>query len=82
MRSGTADTSNALIGLRALRADGSVYGKIVTVYNFGASDIIEIEKPNGKLEMLPAKEPYLGRVCAEEGYVTVQPPEYVEAKPE
>ncbi len=82
VRPGAPKISPALVGLLAKRADGSVYGKIVALYNFGANDIIEIEKQNGKLEMLPAEEPYLGRVYIEDGYVTIMPPEYVEATPE
>lgn len=71
-----------LVGLSAKTPDGRVYGKIVAVQNFGAGDIIEIEKTNGKLEMLPLQEPYVTTVDTQAGYVIIEPPEYIEAKPE
>lgn len=36
-----------LIGLQAVGLDGHVYGRVVGVENFGASDLIEIERPEG-----------------------------------
>jgi 16S rRNA processing protein RimM len=42
-----------LIGLPCEAADGSSLGIIVAVENFGAGDILEIEKPDGKRAMVP-----------------------------
>ena len=42
-----------LIGLPCLTADGEAVGAIVAVENFGAGDILEIEKPDGKRFMVP-----------------------------
>jgi 16S rRNA processing protein RimM len=42
-----------LIGLPCEAADGASLGTIVAVENFGAGDILEIEKPDGKRAMIP-----------------------------
>ncbi len=42
-----------LIGLAALDTAGGVLGTVVAVENFGAGDIIEIARPDGKTFMVP-----------------------------
>ena len=42
-----------LIGLAAVSTDGAAIGRVVAVENFGAGDILEIEKVNGKRFMVP-----------------------------
>lgn len=42
-----------LIGLPAVSTDGEALGSVVAVENFGAGDVIEIERPNGKRFMVP-----------------------------
>lgn len=42
-----------LLGLPALAETGEVIGHVCAVENFGATDIIEIEKPDGKKFMVP-----------------------------
>ncbi len=42
-----------LIGLSAVLRDGQAIGTVVAVDNFGASDVIEIERPGGKRFMVP-----------------------------
>lgn len=47
-----------LIGLAAVSTDGSALGQVVAVENFGAGDVIEIERPSlngntGKRFMIP-----------------------------
>lgn len=42
-----------LLGLPCISTDGSDLGKCVAVENFGASDVLEIEKPDGKKFMVP-----------------------------
>ena len=44
---------NDLIGLDARLKNGSVYGQVIGVYNFGAGDIIELKKIDDSEEMLP-----------------------------
>jgi len=42
-----------LIGLAAVSTDGAALGTVVAVENFGAGDVIEIERPTGKRFMVP-----------------------------
>ena len=42
-----------LIGLPAVSTGGEGVGTVVAVENFGAGDVIEIEKPDGKRFMVP-----------------------------
>lgn len=42
-----------LIGLPCISTDGSAIGQVAAVENFGAGDILEIEKPGGKRFMVP-----------------------------
>lgn len=45
-----------LLGLRAVSSEGDLLGRVVAVENFGASDVVEIERPNGKRFMVPMTE--------------------------
>ena len=45
-----------LIGLAALSDAGEALGTVVGVENFGAGDILEIERPGGKRFMVPMTE--------------------------
>jgi len=45
-----------LIGLPALSDAGSEIGTVVAVENFGAGDVLEIERPDGKRFMVPMSE--------------------------
>ena len=42
-----------LVGLAAISTSGEDLGRCVGVENFGAGDIVEIEKPDGKRFMVP-----------------------------
>lgn len=44
-----------LIGLPCVDADGAPLGTVVAVENYGASDILEIERSDGKRTMIPFK---------------------------
>lgn len=44
-----------LIGLAAVAEDGTAIGSVVTVENFGAGDVVEIERPDGKRFMVPMR---------------------------
>jgi len=44
-----------LIGLPCFSTTGEALGMCVAVENFGASDVIEIERPDGKKFMVPMK---------------------------
>lgn len=44
-----------LIGLPAVSTDGSALGSVVAVENFGAGDVLEIERPDRKRFMVPMR---------------------------
>ena len=62
-----------VIGLPCQSTDGEALGTVVAVENFGAGDILEIEKPDGKRAMIPFRpgiadlEP--GRVVADPAFL-------------
>ena len=45
-----------LLGLRCESEAGEPLGTVVAVENFGAGEILEIEKPDGKRSMVPFRE--------------------------
>jgi len=45
-----------LIGLAAVSTTGEDLGRCIAVENFGAGDILEIERPDGKRFMVPMRE--------------------------
>ena len=44
-----------LLGLPAVSSDGIALGRVVAIDNFGAGDVIEIERPDGKRFMVPMR---------------------------
>ncbi len=44
-----------LIGLPVIDTAGAAIGKVVEIENFGAGDVIEIERPDGKRFMVPMR---------------------------
>jgi len=60
-----------LIGLPCISDAGDPVGTIVAVENFGAGDVIEIEKPNGKRFMVPihATTPQSQQVLVDAAFV-------------
>lgn len=45
-----------LLGLTAVAEDGGSIGTVVAIDNFGAGDVIEIERPDGRRFMIPMTE--------------------------
>jgi 16S rRNA processing protein RimM len=45
-----------LIGLAAVSDEGKPLGTVVAVENFGAGDVVEIARPDGKRFMVPMRE--------------------------
>lgn len=42
-----------LLGLAAVSTDGEDLGRVVAIDNYGAGDVLEIERPDGKRFMIP-----------------------------
>jgi 16S rRNA processing protein RimM len=51
-----------IIGLQCISEEGSALGIVVAVENFGAGDILEIEKADGKRYMVPIHAASVGDV--------------------
>jgi 16S rRNA processing protein RimM len=45
-----------LIGLRCEAEDGTALGTVVAVENFGAGDLLEVERPDGKRALIPFRD--------------------------
>jgi len=69
-----------LIGLEARLENGKSFGRVTAVHNFGAGDILDIEKTGGDSEMLPFTDDFVGDIHPKDGYLIVFPPDYLEAK--
>lgn len=46
-----------LVGLSCADDAGNAIGTVVAVENFGAGDLLEVEKPNGKRSLIPFRDP-------------------------
>lgn len=68
-----------LMGLEARLTDGSVFGKVVSVQNYGAGDILEITRPGGT-EFFPFSNAVVPDVFVKDGYLTIIPPEMSEGE--
>ncbi|WP_142849623.1 ribosome maturation factor RimM [Telmatospirillum sp. J64-1] len=71
-----------LIGLAAELSDGSPFGRVRGIYDFGAGDVIEIGRNDGTVIMLPFTKAVVPMVDVKAGRLVVEPPPEVEAKPE
>jgi len=59
-----------LIGLPCEDAEGSPLGTVVAVENFGAGDLLEVEKPDGKRALIPFRP---GIVELQDGKLVADP---------
>jgi len=64
-----------LIGLEAKSADGKLYGRVLSVQNFGAGDLLEIARPTGGHTVLvPFTDDNVPVVDLEAQCLTLDPP--------
>lgn len=70
-----------LIGLHAEDTEGRRIGKVVAIHNFGASDVVEIERDdsNGTV-LIPFTREVVPTIDIENGRVVIATPEEVEAE--
>jgi 16S rRNA processing protein RimM len=59
-----------LIGLAAFDREGNPLGSVVTVENYGAGDLLEIERPDGKKALIPFRP---GIADLESGRIVLDP---------
>jgi len=63
-----------LIGLSAVKGDGTALGRVRAVYDFGAGDTLEIERPAGPPVMVPFTRAIVPVVDLAAGRLVVDPP--------
>lgn len=64
-----------LVGLAAHLDDGSKLGSVIAVHDFGAGDVIEIERAEGQPVLLPFTRAAVPVVDIAGGRVVIDPPE-------
>jgi 16S rRNA processing protein RimM len=70
-----------LIGLRAEDTEGRTIGKVVAIHNFGAGDVIEIEREDGQgTVLMPFTREVVPNIDISEGRIVIAAPEEVEAE--
>ena len=70
-----------LIGLRAEDEVGRTIGKVIALHNFGAGDVIEIEREDGLgAVLMPFTREIVPTIDVAEGRVVIAAPEEVEAE--
>lgn len=71
-----------LIGLRVERSDGTALGRVKSVANFGAGDILEVERDGGATVFFPFTKKVVPEIDVEAGRIVVEPPAEVDARPD
>lgn len=56
-----------LEGRQVVDSDGAAFGTIAAVHNFGAGDIVEVRRADGKSQMLPLTDYYFAMDFARQG---------------
>ena len=64
-----------LIGLEARLKNGTIFGKVIAMPNYGASDLVEIKQPSGKTVLLPFTRTNVPDIFIKEGYLNIVLPE-------
>jgi 16S rRNA processing protein RimM len=64
-----------LVGMAAVLADGSPFGRVVAVHDFGAGDSLEVERPEGGTILVPFSRAAVPVVDVEARRLVVEPPE-------
>ena len=64
-----------LVGLEARDGEGRVLGKVSAVHNYGASDVIELMRPDGDSVLLAFSKETVPVLNIGAGYITVAVPE-------
>ena len=71
-----------LVGLQAVSPDGVAIGRVTQVMNYGAGDVLEIERPGSDALLLPFAAPMVGDVDVSAGRIVVVPPAEIEVRDE
>jgi len=69
-----------LVGLAAVDRTGAAVGRIKSVLNYGAGDVLEIERPGLEALLLPFSDRMVPELDVAGGRVVVDPPVEIEAR--
>lgn len=69
-----------LVGLRAETDDGELFGEVTAVHDFGAGDVLELRKADGRVAHLPFTRVVAPVVDVKGGRILVRPPDEVEVR--
>ena len=70
-----------LVGLRAEDTEGRTIGKVIAVHNFGAGDVIEIEREDGQgTVLMPFTREIVPDIDLAQSRIVIAAPEEVEAE--
>lgn len=72
-------SEHPLIDCEVLLEDGSLYGSIIHIDDFGAGEIATIKRVRGKEEMVPLTPSFFRSTEAENNQLTIFPPSYLDA---
>jgi 16S rRNA processing protein RimM len=64
-----------LVGMAAVEADGTPFGRVVAVHDFGAGDSLEIERPEGGTILVPFSRAAVPVVDVAARRLVIDPPE-------
>jgi len=65
-----------LVGLRVEDRAGTHLGKVRAIHNFGAGDIIELERAGGGTEFIPFNSSVTREIDVAKGRIVIEPPRY------
>ncbi len=69
-----------LVGLQAVSPEGVAIGRVTQVLNYGAGDVLEIERPGSEALLLPFAAPMVGDVDVAGGRIIVFQPTEIEVR--
>jgi 16S rRNA processing protein RimM len=64
-----------LLGIAVVRSDGTVFGRVKAVHDFGAGDSLEIERAEGGIVLVPFTSASVPVVDITAGRLVLEPPE-------
>jgi 16S rRNA processing protein RimM len=67
-----------LVGLEAVTLAGEALGRVISLSNYGAGDILEIETTDGDVLVLPFTKAVVPRIDLEGGRIVIDPPAEVD----
>ena len=71
-----------LVGLEAVTREGVRLGRVASLLNYGAGDILEIAKADGETLLLPFTNAIAPEIDFEAGRIFIEPPVEVEVGPD